>query len=336
MQIHTGESLKKLNTFGLEAKHNGIIHILNENDIFEVLVQGLTPLKILGGGSNVLLTGDINAYILHNAIKGIDIIDEDDDQVLVQVGAGEQWHQLVMWSLSHHLAGIENLSLIPGSVGAAPMQNIGAYGVEQENAFHSLTAIHLISGTRKVFFKEDCKFGYRESIFKNELKDQYFITQVRYLLKKKNYTLHIAYGAIKDTLKDLGIETPTLLDVSNAIIAIRKSKLPDPKIIGNAGSFFKNPVIEKTFFDQLSNRYPEIPCFPIDVHQVKVPAGWLIEKAGFKGMRSGNIGVHKDQALVLVNYGSGNGQDIWKLALEIQQKVKAIFGVNITPEVNIW
>jgi UDP-N-acetylmuramate dehydrogenase len=336
MTITQNENLKPYNTFGLEAKPKGIIHILHENDIFEILYQQLSPLKILGGGSNILLTGDVDAFILKNEIKGIEIIDEDENQAIVQVGAGESWHQLVLWSLSHGLAGLENLSLIPGSVGAAPMQNIGAYGVEQEKSFHSLKAIHLESGVRHTFYKEECKFGYRESIFKNELKDQYFITHVRYILKKKDFQLYLDYGAISDVLKEKGIHNPGLTDVSDAVIEIRKSKLPDPKVIGNAGSFFKNPVIDKDHYVQLKSQFADLPSYPVDDQFVKVPAGWLIERCGLKGIKQGNIGVHKMQALVLVNYGGGHGQDIWNLALNIQQKVKEMFQIDIIPEVNIW
>jgi len=336
MQIIETENLKPYNTFGLEATSKGIIHILQENDLFEVLYHGLSPLKILGGGSNILITGNIDAYILRNEIKGIEIVDEDENQLLVQCGAGENWHQLVMWSLSHGLAGLENLSLIPGSVGAAPMQNIGAYGVEQESAFHSLKAIHLKTGVRRIFYKEECQFGYRESIFKNELKDQYFITHVNYLLKKKDFTLHLAYGVINDILGQKGISHPTVNDVSEAVIEIRRSKLPDPKQIGNAGSFFKNPVISMTLYNELIIKYPDMPSYPIDAESIKIPAGWLIEKAGMKGFTNGHIGVHKLQALVLVNYGGGQGAEIYSLALEIQQKVFDMFGIKISPEVNLW
>lgn len=336
MHIVQNENLKSYNTFGIGAQTKGIIHIMHENDLFDVLHQGISPIKILGGGSNVLITGDIDAYILRNEIKGIEIIDEDENEILVQCGAGEQWHQLVMWSLSHSLAGLENLSLIPGSVGAAPMQNIGAYGVEQESVFHSLKAIHMSTGVRRTIYKEECSFGYRESIFKNQLKDQYFITHVNYLLKKKDYKLNIEYGAITDVLKQKNISKPTIIDVSEAVMEIRRSKLPDPKIIGNAGSFFKNPVIEKSIYDALITRFPDMPHYPIDADTVKVPAGWLIEKTGMKGYTTKNVGVHKLQALVLVNYGAGKGEDIYQLALNVQQKVRDMFGIDIHPEVNLW
>lgn len=336
MQIIQTENLKPYNTFGLEATSKGLIHILRENDLFEVLLQGLSPIKILGGGSNILITKNIDAYILRNEIKGIEVIEEDENELLVQCGAGEQWHQFVMWSLSNGLAGLENLSLIPGSVGAAPMQNIGAYGVEQKSAFHSLKAIHLETGVRRIFYNEECRFGYRESIFKNEVKDQYFITHVNYILKKKNFTLQLSYGAITDILSQKGILHPTVNDVSEAVMDIRRSKLPDPKLIGNAGSFFKNPVITMSLYNVLIAKYPDMPSYPIDAESIKIPAGWLIEKSGMKGYTNGQIGVHKLQALVLVNYGGGNGSDIYQLALDLQQKVKEMFDISITPEVNLW
>lgn len=329
-------NLKTFNTFGIQANAKGIIHIYNEINVFEVLAAQIRPLRILGGGSNILLTGDVNAYILKNEIKGIEIIDEDENQVLVQVGAGEKWHQFVLWALSQNLAGVENLSLIPGSVGAAPMQNIGAYGVEQESVFHCLKAIHLESGVRKVFFKDECKFGYRDSIFKTLVKDQYFITHVVYILKKKNYTVRTDYGAINDILAVKGITSPTIHQVSDAIIEIRKSKLPDPVEIGNAGSFFKNPVVPVEKFGTLLDKYKYIPSYPVSETEVKIPAGWLIEKAGFKGLKRNNIGVHHLQALVLVNYGDGNGKEIHQLAMEICQTVQNNFDIIIEPEVNIW
>jgi UDP-N-acetylmuramate dehydrogenase len=336
LKINHHFSLKSYNTFGLDHSAKGFIRISNENDLYEVLVAELSPLKIIGGGSNILLTTDQESYILHNEIKGIEIIDEDDENVLVQVGAGEQWHTFVLWTLSHHLSGLENLSLIPGSVGAAPMQNIGAYGVEQESCFHSLSAIHLVDGVKQTFFKHQCKFGYRESIFKAELKDQYFITHVRYILQKSSHNLHLEYGAIKDQLEAHQVTDPTINDVSEAVIAIRRSKLPDPKVIGNAGSFFKNPSISVKQYQSLKESYPTMPHYPIDVATVKVPAGWLIEQAGYKGLRRNNIGVHALQALVLVNYGEGDGKEIYELALEIKTKVKEQFNIDIHPEVNIW
>jgi len=336
MKVVKNTSLKPYNSFGLSVNAENFVAITSEDILYEVLVNEYQPLKILGGGSNILLTDDVAGYVLINKIKGINIIDEDEEQLLVQVGAGEAWHLLVMWSLSHDLGGLENLSLIPGSVGAAPMQNIGAYGVEQEACFHSLHAISLINGTRKIFYKHDCKFGYRESIFKNEAKDQYFITHVNYLLTKTDHQLHLDYGAIKEVLTQKAISHPTIQDVSDAVIDIRSSKLPNPKVIGNAGSFFKNPVITKHHFYKLIKDFPTIPHYPQSDGSVKIPAGWLIEKLGFKGIIREQIGVHKDQALVLVNYGAGDGKDILALATDIQAAVYSTFDIKISQEVNVW
>ncbi|MBK9256827.1 MAG: UDP-N-acetylmuramate dehydrogenase [Saprospiraceae bacterium] len=336
MFVNPDKSLHNYNSFGLHAVAHEIVHIYKKKDIPDLISKGLNDYKILGGGSNILLTCDQNCTILKNEIKGIKVIDENENEVLVQVGAGESWHQLVMWSLSHQLGGLENLSLIPGSVGAAPMQNIGAYGVEQEKVFHSLTAIDMKTSAETIFYKDECKFGYRESIFKNEYKNQYFITHVSYKLSKKNHKLSLEYGAIQSVLSQKGIINPDVKAVSDAVIEIRKSKLPDPAIIGNAGSFFKNPVISQSHFEKLKIIYPDISFYPQIDDTVKIPAGWLIEKAGFKGIRKGNIGVHKDQALVLVNYGGGSGDDILQLAKEIQNKVEIMYEIKLHPEVNIW
>lgn len=327
--------LHAFNTMKMKAQCKGIIPIYSERGIFEVLVKGLNPLKILGGGSNILITQDQDAYILKNEIKGIEIIDEDADEVLVKVGAGENWHNLVMWTISQGLGGIENLALIPGCVGAAPMQNIGAYGVEQESVFHSLKAIDLEEGTSKLFFREDCHFGYRESIFKNELKGKYIITHVNYIFSK-SHVLNTSYGAINSKLEDKGITSPTISDVAEAVIEIRQSKLPDPKVIPNTGSFFKNPIVPISLFNKIKEEYPSIPSYPINESTVKIPAAWLIEKAGFKGQQKGDAGTHKSHALVLVNYGSASGDDMLDFAKDIQTGVESMFGVKLVPEVNIW
>lgn len=319
----------------MSAETKGIIPIYSERDVFEVLVEGLSPLKIIGGGSNILVTKPQDCYILKNEIKGIEVIDEDDDKVLIKVGAGENWHQLVMWAISHNLGGIENLALIPGCVGAAPMQNIGAYGVEQESVFHSLSAINLSAGTTKVFYKSDCKFGYRESIFKREVKGQYIITHVNYILSK-NHKLNTTYGAINNKLEEQGIDDITIADVANAVISIRQSKLPDPKVIPNTGSFFKNPIVTRSVLEALKENHPEIISYPVDDHNVKIPAAWLIQHAGYKGMRDGDAGTHKNHALVLVNYGSATGDEMLAFAKKIQEGVADQFGITLEPEVNIW
>jgi UDP-N-acetylmuramate dehydrogenase len=327
--------LYDFNTMKMKAACKAIIPIYSERAVFEVLVNGLSPLKILGGGSNILITKDQDAYILKNEIKGIEIIDEDDDEVLVKIGAGENWHNLVMWSIVHGLGGIENLALIPGCVGAAPMQNIGAYGVEQESVFHSLSAIDLKEGTTKVFFKEDCKFGYRESVFKNELKGKYMITHVNYIFSK-NHKLNTSYGAINSKLEEKGISSPSIVDVANAVIEIRQSKLPDPKEIPNTGSFFKNPIINKELFQQIKESHYEMPSYPVSEELVKIPAAWLIEKVGFKGIQEGDAGTHKSHALVLVNYGNATGEEMLSFANSIQHGVEEKFGIRLEPEVNIW
>jgi UDP-N-acetylmuramate dehydrogenase len=327
--------LHDFNTMKMKATCKAIIPIYSERAVFEILVKGLTPLKILGGGSNILITKDQDAYILKNEIKGIEIIDEDDQEVLVKIGAGENWHNLVMWSIGHGLGGIENLALIPGCVGAAPMQNIGAYGVEQKSVFHSLSAIDLEQGTSKIFYKADCRFGYRESIFKSELKGKYLITHVNYIFSKK-HTINTSYGAINLKLQERGIQNPSIMDVAEAVISIRQSKLPDPNVIPNTGSFFKNPIIQVEEFKKLKEKYDSVPSYPVNEMMVKVPAAWLIEQAGFKGMQIGDAGTHKNHALVLVNYGNATGEEMLSFAKSIQLGVAEMFGISLTPEVNIW
>ena len=336
MVLEQNYSLKPYNTFGIQVSAEKFIRIYNESTLQNLIKNKYQPIKILGGGSNILLTQNVKGYVLKNEIKGINIISEDDEYITVEAGSGEEWHQFVMWTLSHQLGGLENLSLIPGTVGAAPMQNIGAYGIEQESCFVGLSAINLEDGTLIRFDKQECRFGYRESVFKDDCKDIFFITRVQYQLKKHPHILHLDYGAIQDVLKSKNIISPTIRDVSAAIIEIRKSKLPDPAVIGNAGSFFKNPVVRNILYQTLKLKYPEIPYYKVNYDEVKIPAGWLIEKAGYKGKTFGKVGVHKDQALVLVNFGEGQGNDIKKLALEIQKSVFDIFGINIHPEVNIW
>lgn len=335
MKIQEGASLKEYNTFGIEAHCKGLIPIYSEQDIYECLVKGLSPLRILGGGSNVLLKSDLEDFVLLNAIKGIEIVDEDAETVLVSVGSGEKWHNFVLWTISHNLGGLENLSLIPGCVGAAPMQNIGAYGVEQSDCFHSLKGIDLERGISRTFFPDDCQFGYRDSTFKHAYKDKFVITQVNYLLHK-NHKLNTSYGAIQKMLGKRGIKEPSIKDVSDVVIAIRQSKLPDPQKIGNAGSFFKNPIVPKSVLDAMHSHYEQIPHYPQEDGRVKIPAGWLIEQAGFKGKRIGNTGSYENQALVILNYGGASGNEIWKHAKNVQQTVKDQFDIDLEMEVNIW
>jgi UDP-N-acetylmuramate dehydrogenase len=337
MNIENQVSLLPYNSFGLGYKAKNLIRISSEDDLMAILHQKLQPLSILGGGSNILLTQDIDGYLLKNEIKGLSIWEEDVNNVIVEAGSGENWHSFVIWALEKNYGGLENLSLIPGTVGAAPIQNIGAYGVEQKNIFHSLSAVNLVNGEKKIFEKSDCAFGYRDSIFKHEAKNQYFITSVKYKLTKMNHTILSQYGDIQSQLLTKNIIKPTIHDISDAVIAIRESKLPDPKKIGNAGSFFKNPVITQAQFNTLLKKHPDIPYYNTDDKNfIKIPAGWMIEKLGFKGMEIDGIGVHKKQALVLVNYGNGDGHSIVNLAVLIQESVKENFSIELQPEVNVW
>jgi len=336
MKIQKNISLKKYNTFGIDVTAKFFCEITSVADLSEALQLKAYPEKfILSGGSNMLLTKDIEALVLHVHMKGIQITAASDDTVIVQVMAGENWHQLVLWAINHDFGGLENLSLIPGNTGTSPIQNIGAYGVELKDVFESCEAMHVPTLKSKTFSKTDCQFGYRESFFKNEGKGAYVITSVRLRLTKKNHQLNTAYGAIGIELEHQGIKNPTLKDISNAVIAIRKSKLPDPEELGNSGSFFKNPIISAIDFSQFHTKNPEAPFYKISENEYKIPAGWLIEQCGFKGKRFGDAGVHKDQALVLVNYGSASGKEILALAHTIMETVELRFQIAIFPEVNI-
>ncbi len=336
MKILRNVSLKKYNTFGVDVIAKDFYTIDSKQDLEHLLSKnesiGSRNL-ILGGGSNVLLMDDIDIPVFKISISGKEIVRENADHVWIKVGAGELWHDFVIYCIEHQWSGVENLSLIPGTVGAAPMQNIGAYGVEIKSVFDTLEAVHIASGHTEVFDKEQCCFGYRESIFKNTHKGKYIICSVTFRLNKKA-KFNISYGAIQETLKLMGVEKPDLKSVSDAVIRIRQSKLPDPKDIGNAGSFFKNPSIDRQDFEQLKITYPDIPGYPSSENKVKVPAGWLIEQCGWKGKRRADIGVHELQALVLVNYGAGTGNRIWQLAMDIRDSVNEKFGIQIEPEVN--
>lgn len=331
------QSLKNHNTFGISVNAAAFVDITSVDQLKQIIQQNNNklPLFILSGGSNMLLTKDVNALVLHLNTKGIEVVNEDDDFVWIKAQAGEIWHDFVLNTVDKNLGGLENLSLIPGKVGSSPIQNIGAYGVEIKDTFHSLTALNLETLEIETFSNIDCEFGYRESVFKNKLKDKYIITSVTFKLKKAPHTLHTSYGAIQHELDLMNISNPTIKDVSNAVIAIRQSKLPDPKEIGNSGSFFKNPVIDKSFYQSLLEKNPYIPHYPVNDTQVKVPAGWLIEQAGLKGYRKGDAGVHTKQALVLVNYGNATGEELISLARYVQATVLQKFGIEINPEVNI-
>ncbi len=338
MIVSQNFSLKNYNTFGLNAQAAHFVQVNTEAELVEFLTQ--SPLRnnvklVLGGGSNMLLTKDIDGTVLHINLKGKRSVWEDQTHAIIEAMAGENWHEIVLWAIEQNLGGIENLSLIPGNSGTAPVQNIGAYGVEIKDVLHELDAIDIETGHKTTFTNADCKFGYRESIFKNEANGKYIITAVRLKLKKAPHQLSTHYGAIGDELKNRNIANPTIADVSNAVIAIRQSKLPDPKEIGNSGSFFKNPIISEATAEKLKIGFADIPLYPATPGFKKVAAGWLIEKAGFKGYRQGDAGVYTKQALVLVNYGSATGQEISGLAHHIIARVNEMFGVELCPEVNI-
>ena len=336
MEIHNQFSLKNYNTFGIEAKAKQFVAVQTVADLRLVLQQNTAEKKfVLGGGSNMLLTQDIDALVIHIDLKGKKIIQENDDFVWVECQAGENWHEFVLWTLQQNFGGLENMSLIPGNVGTTPVQNIGAYGTEIKDTMVSCTAIKIDSQDMKTFLNADCHFGYRESIFKQEAKDQYIITSVVFQLTKRNHKINTAYGDIQAELSKKGIDNPTIQDVSNAVITIRQSKLPDPKELGNSGSFFKNPILLKSDFEKIHAKFPDMKYFEISETEVKVPAGWLIEQAGFKGKRFGDAGIHKNQALVLVNYGNATGQEILNVSKDIQETIFNTFGIRIEAEVNV-
>lgn len=336
MYIKTDISLKPYNTFGIDVKAKHFVSVTTLPELQSVLKLKEYPNKlILGGGSNMLLTKAINALVIHINLKGISIISQDDTSALVKAEAGENWHEFVLWCLNNDFGGLENMSLIPGNVGTSPIQNIGAYGVELKDHFISCEALNLETLTLESFSKADCAFGYRNSIFKQQVKGKYIITSVLFKLTKHKHQLQINYGAIQSQLEIMKVSKPTIQNISKAVIAIRESKLPNPKVIGNSGSFFKNPIISIEDFKQLQSNFPKIPSYPVSDHEVKVPAGWLIETAGFKGKTFGNYGVHKNQALVLVNYGGAKGEDILSLSKLIQKTIYRIFNVSIEAEVNI-
>jgi UDP-N-acetylmuramate dehydrogenase len=336
MQMQSNFSLKSFNTFGIEAKAKNFVAVHSLDELKTVLTEhAAEPKFILGGGSNMLLTQDIEALVIHIDLKGKRILKEDDDFVWVESMAGENWHEFVLWTIDQNFGGLENMSLIPGNVGTTPVQNIGAYGTEIKDTFVSCDAMKIDDQTMRTFSKEDCRFGYRESIFKQEAKNQYIITSVVFKLTKRNHNINTSYGDITKELAEKNVTVPTLKDVSNAVIAIRQSKLPDPKVLGNSGSFFKNPVISRSHFEKVQAQFPEIKFFEVSPTEVKVPAGWLIEQAGYKGFRKGDAGVHKNQALVLVNYGSATGQDILALSREVQQAVFDKYSIAIEAEVNV-
>lgn len=336
MEIIENFSLKNHNTFGIDTNAKQFVAVHSVEELQQVLSENASTEKfILGGGSNMLLTKDVDALVIHVDIKGKKIVEENEDFVWIEAKAGENWHEFVLFTIDQNFGGLENMSLIPGNVGTTPVQNIGAYGTEIKNTFVSCEAVNIATGKLRTFTNDECKFGYRESIFKNEVKGEYIITSVIFKLTKINHKINISYGDIASELTKNNVVVPTLKDVSNAVIAIRKSKLPDPKELGNSGSFFKNPIIPKSDFEKIHLLHPEMPSYSVSETEVKVPAGWLIEKAGFKGKRFGDAGIHKNQALVLVNYGNASGAEILAVAKNIQDKVQATFGISIEGEVNV-
>lgn len=336
MEIISNYPLKNHNTFGIEAFADEFVSVNSVNELKEVLQENQGKQKfILGGGSNMLLTQNIHSLVIHVNLKGKKVVFEDDNHVHLKAMAGENWHEFVLYTIQHNYGGLENLSLIPGNVGTTPIQNIGAYGTEIKDTFVSCEAMDIATQQIKTFTKEECEFAYRESIFKNSLKNKYIIVSVTYRLTKKDHKINTAYGDIMAQLSQKNITTPGIKDVSDAVINIRQSKLPDPKELGNSGSFFKNPIISKEAFDQAYSQHPEMPHYIISETEVKVPAGWLIEQSGFKGKRFGDAGVHARQALVLVNYGNATGQELLNLSRKIQETVYNNFGIRIEAEVNI-
>ncbi len=337
MVTHSSYSIKDLNTFGFDVLAHEVIEIHSVNDLHTLYEQQLINenSRVLGGGSNILFTRDFEGQMLRNLIKGTTIISESDTKVEVCFGGGEIWHEAVLFCVNNGWGGIENLSLIPGTVGASPIQNIGAYGSEIKDTFKWLKAFNLKTGEIEIFERSKCEFGYRDSFFKREGKNLYFIMEVCFELAK-HPSVNIQYGDIQNVLRELNIHEPSIKDVSNAIVQIRQSKLPNPKEIGNCGSFFKNPVITKEHFELLRDKYPEIKSFPVSDTHVKVPAGWLIEASGWKGKKIGNVGVHAKQALVLVHFGQGKGIEIKNLANSIVQDILGKFQIQLEIEVNIW
>jgi len=329
-------SLKEYNTFGIDVLANNFNKAKNEDEILHFLIENKCNPLILGGGSNILFKNNINKPILKIEIKGIQIIEENENSIYVSVGAGENWNDFVRWSLAKNYGGIENLSLIPGNVGSAPIQNIGAYGAELKDVFHSCRAISIDNKIIKTFNKDECNFTYRSSIFKEKLKNKYVISRVTFRLSKTNHVINSEYKPLKNLLNERGIITPTIQDISKLVIEIRTNKLPDPKKIGNCGSFFKNPIISNLKFKNLFKKFNTIPNYKISKNEVKIPAAWLIEECGFKGKIEGKTGTHKKHALVIVNNGGASGEEIYKFSQNIKKSVLKKFNILLEEEVNIF
>ncbi len=337
MPLQRHISLQPYNTFGIEAYANYFAAFSSVDELKETLHQSdhSLPLLLLGGGSNLLLTKDFDGVVLKNELRGIRPVREDDEHYYVQAAAGENWHQLVLYCVAHNYAGMENLSLIPGNVGASPMQNIGAYGVELKDVFYELEAYDLHEKVITIFTKEDCRFGYRESVFKHEYKGRFVILNVTFELRKQP-VFHTEYGAMQAELEKMKVSELSIAAISQAVINIRSSKLPDPNVIGNAGSFFKNPTIDNELFFSLKEKYPNLVGYATDDNKTKLAAGWLIEQCGWKGYRDGDAGCYDKQALVLVNYGNAKGSDIYRLSQRIIDSVDDKFGIMLEREVNLY
>lgn len=335
MNLTENFSLKNYNTFGIDAYAKYFGEFFSADSLIEILREVKNTQKlILGGGSNILFTQNFDGIILKNSIPGINVINDDDEFVYIKAGAGVNWHQFVMYCVSSNFGGVENLSLIPGNTGASPMQNIGAYGAEIKDVFFELEALHIEESSLQKFNNAECGFGYRDSVFKKKYKGQFVILNVTFRLKK-NPVFNISYGAIEEELKKMDVEKLSIKAISDAVINIRKSKLPDPELIGNAGSFFKNPEIDSQALDELTRIDASVPNYKIDDDTFKIPAGWLIEECGWKGYRKGDAGCYEKQALVLVNYGHANGKEIYDLSQEIKHSVFEKFRINLGREVNI-
>ncbi len=338
MEIRKDVSLKPFNTFGIDVRCSHFVQIDSDEALEALLAESVflsQPKIILGGGSNVLFRKDVHALVVKNEITGIAVVREDDNHYWVRAGAGENWHGVVLHCIRMGYAGIENLALIPGCVGASPMQNIGAYGVEIKDVFDSLEAVQIPDGSKRTFTRDECDFGYRESVFKRGEKDRWIITHVTLRLNKRP-VFHIEYGAIEEELEKINSDRLSIKDVAQAVINIRSSKLPNPAVLGNAGSFFKNPVVAMDLCESLRAAYPEMPAYPVSGSEVKLAAGWLIEQTGWKGRRIGSCGVHDRQALVLVNYGGATGDEIYALSERVAGDVQERFGVTLEREVNLF
>ena len=334
MIVQINQSLAKLNTFGVDQKASRLIWAHSSEEIANYLKHHGAPALVLGGGSNLLLTKDVEGDVLKVDIHGREVVFEDDNHVQIRFGAGENWHEVVLWTLMQGLGGLENLSLIPGNCGTAPVQNIGAYGVELQDVFVSCEGLMIDDCAPFKLSRKQARFSYRNSIFKNAWKGKAVITHLVLKLTKRNHQIHADYGAIKGELEKIGISKPTPKQISDVVIAIRKSKLPDPSQIGNSGSFFKNPIVTKEKAQELLHKYPDMPSYPAEGGK-KLAAGWIIEKSGWKGYRKKDVGVHKNQALVLVNYGNATGREIHALAQKIMEDVYARYGIQLEPEVNL-